>query len=138
MVRLVVNEHLNAENARVCFNSYMVRLVDQKIKKQEKLQPRFNSYMVRLVAISKDEISCLNTKFQFLYGAIGGTAYSYYQTHLKSVSIPIWCDWWQSVTLCLLRHALFQFLYGAIGGEEIKKLLGAFGGFNSYMVRLVA
>ena len=76
------------------FNSYMVRLVVQISQQIKGRYYCFNSYMVRLVGLACLICSGVNLMFQFLYGAIGGTIFQPRLYTTSTVSIPIWCDWW--------------------------------------------
>ncbi len=93
--------------------------------------------MVRLVGMINDLQNPRSTKFQFLYGAIGGLNSVFNFLIFFFVSIPIWCDWWPSSCIGIFGANMFQFLYGAIGGTQPDLELAELPRFNSYMVRLV-
>ena len=76
--------------------------------------------------------------FQFLYGAIGGSAEEF-----KYFLIVSFNSYMVRLVVCSIQArtcslSAFQFLYGAIGGWILIIQLAKYGSFNSYMVRLVA
>ena len=67
--------------------------------------------------------------FQFLYGAIGRSNRSQ-EEGFYLVSIPIWCDWKDTLSSCSKYSLEFQFLYGAIGRTRVPGAMRAEGGFQ--------
>ncbi len=106
------------------FNSYMVRLRDLIFFCSMVVQYDFNSYMVRLRVSFAFSGPSLQTRFQFLHGAIKGPDYSKqqaYQLNFNSYMVRLR----DFISIEFLLKEIFQFLHGAIKGNKLSyKLLG--------------
>ena len=92
MVRLKAMFSSSMAVFRAYFNSNMVRLKGVSFLRIRHTLNDFNSNMVRLKENSDYVSSALAPEFQFQYGSIKRTLFSFLNTTYIAISIPIWFD----------------------------------------------
>ena len=104
---------------RETFNSTMVRWEAGLYSRTRSSLTTFNSTMVRWEGRMVCSVRDQRARFQFHYGAMGGSAYSPLPRSPSLLSIPLWCDGRLNIKVFYTDVKGFQFHYGAMGGIQL-------------------